>query len=137
MNPVHRNSLGRRLGVKFVRMNMLITEESVQDHLARAHPSKQRPSEDLNAYLSKAKFPEGRAKRIMEHITDMVVCDLCSTAMVEGIGFRTLMNHVEPEYHCYAWQEGSLQMDRLPSKVTFKQSWNSLLLQRKTIHLGT
>ena len=69
--------------------------------MVHAHPSKLRPPEDrpcVNAYLSKAKLPESCAKRITEHITDMVVRDLCPTTMVKGIGFQALMNYVEPGY---------------------------------------
>ena len=66
---------------------------NLRDHLVRALPSKLRPPEDqpcLNSYLSKAKCPEGRAKRITQHITDMVVRDLRPAAMVEGVGFQAL-----------------------------------------------
>jgi len=75
---------------------------NLRDHLVSAHPLKLRPPEDqrcLNAYLSKAKFPESRAKKITEHIAGMVVRDLRPAAMVEGVGFRALMNYVEPGYH--------------------------------------
>ena len=68
---------------------------NLQDHLVCAHPSKLHPPEDqpcLNEYLSKAKCPEGCAKRITEHITDMVVRDLRPAVMIEEIVFQALMN---------------------------------------------
>ena len=67
----------------------------------RAHPSKLRPPEDqpcLNAYLSKTKCSDGCAKKITEHITDMVVRDLRPAAIVEGTGFKALINYIEPGY---------------------------------------
>jgi len=36
---------------------------------------------------------------VTEHIVGMVICDLRQAAMVEGVGFRALMNYVEPGYH--------------------------------------
>ena len=74
---------------------------NLRDHLMRAHPSKLRPPEDqpcLNAYLSKTKCSDGCAKKITEHITDMVVRDLRPAAIVEGTGFKALINYIEPGY---------------------------------------
>jgi len=66
---------------------------NLRDHLVHVHPLKLRPPEDqpcLNAYLSKVKCPESRAKKITEYIVGMVVRDLCPTAMVEGWDFEHL-----------------------------------------------
>jgi len=75
---------------------------NLKDHLMSAHPSKLRPPEDqpcLNAYLSKTKCSDGCAKKITEHITDMVVHDLRPAAIVEGTGFKARINYIEPGYH--------------------------------------
>jgi len=53
-------------------------------------------------HLSKAKCPESCVKNHAwdtEHVTGMVVRNLCPAAMVEGVGFGALMNYVEPGYH--------------------------------------
>ena len=34
-----------------------------------------------------------------QHIIDMVVHNLCPAALVEGGGFKALMNYTEPGYH--------------------------------------
>ena len=97
---VLRKKMDKKPCVKCVIVNTHITEEP--DHLMRAHPSKLRPPEVqpcLNAYLSKTKCLDGCAKKITEHITDMVVHDLRSAAIVEGTGFKALINYIEPGYH--------------------------------------
>ena len=74
---------------------------NLRDHLTRAHPSKLKspPNQSsLDPYLSHSKCSETRAKRITEHIVDMVVRDLRPAALVEGAGFKALMNYIEPGY---------------------------------------
>ena len=74
---------------------------NLHDHLMRAHPSKLKspPNQPfLDPYLSHSKCSEARAKRIIEHIVDMVVRDLRPAALVEGAGFKALVNYIEPGY---------------------------------------
>ena len=72
---------------------------NLRDHLMRAHPYKLKspPNQpSLDPYLSHSKCSEARAKRITKHIIDMVVHDLRPAALVEGAGFKALMNYIEP-----------------------------------------
>ena len=39
------------------------------------------------------------AKRISKHIVNVVVRNLCTAALVEGSGFKVLMNYMESGYH--------------------------------------
>ena len=74
---------------------------NLRDHLTRAHPSKLKspPNQpSLDPYLSDSKCSEANAKRTTEHIIDMVVCNLRPAALVEGAGFKALMNYIEPGY---------------------------------------
>ena len=74
---------------------------NLRDHLTRAHPSKLKspPNQpSLDPYLSHSKCSEAHAKRITEHIVDMVVRDLRPAALVEGAGFKALMDYIEPGY---------------------------------------
>ena len=75
---------------------------NLHDHLTRVHPSKLHSSQNqssLDPYLSHSKCSDAHAKRIIEHIVDVVISDLCPAALVEGAGFKALMNYVEPGYH--------------------------------------
>ena len=75
---------------------------NLHDHLTWAHPSKLHSPQNqssLDPYLSHRKCSDARAKRITEHIVDMVTCDLCPAALVEGAGLKVLMNYIEPSYH--------------------------------------
>ena len=74
---------------------------NLHDHLTRAHPSKlcsPQNQSSLDPYLSHSKCSDARAKRITDHIVDVVICDLRPAALVEGAGFKVLMNYVEPGY---------------------------------------
>ena len=74
---------------------------NLRDHLMHAHPSKLKspPNQpSLDPYLSHGKCSEACARRITEHIVDMVVCDLRPAALVEGAGFKALMNYIKPGY---------------------------------------
>ena len=71
------------------------------DHLICVHPSKlhcPQNQSSLDSYLSHSKCSDARAKRITEHIVDVVIRDLRPAALVEGAGFKALMNYVEPGY---------------------------------------
>ena len=74
---------------------------NLRDHLTHVHPSKlQSPQNQssLDPYLSHSKCSDARAKRITKHIVDVVIRDLRPAALVEGGGFKALMNYVEPIY---------------------------------------
>ena len=74
---------------------------NLRDHLTCVHPSKLHSPQNqssLDPYLSHSKCSDARAKRITEHIVDVVICDLRPAALVEGAGFKALMNYVEPGY---------------------------------------
>ena len=74
---------------------------NLRDHLIRAHPSKlplPQNQASLESYLSHTKCSDSRATKITEHIVDMVVHDLRPAALVEGTGFKALMNYIEPGY---------------------------------------
>ena len=102
-NQIYGNSLckeGRKPCVKFVRMNTLIMKQTVICETTWSMLTLQsciRQRINLE-YLSKAKCPEGHAKRITDHITDMVVRDLRPAVMIEEIVFQALINYVEPGY---------------------------------------
>ena len=75
---------------------------NLHDHLTHTHPSKLKspPNQpSLDPYLSHSKCSEVYAKRITEHIVDMVVRNLRPAALVEGADFKELMNYIEPGYH--------------------------------------
>ena len=74
---------------------------NLRDHLMRAHPSKLHFPQgqcSLDPYLSYSKCSDGCAKKITEYIVDMVVRDLRPAALVEGAGFKALINYIEPGY---------------------------------------
>ena len=74
---------------------------NLRDHLTHVHPSKLHSplnQSSLDPYLSYSKCSDARAKRIMEHIVDVVIRDLRPAALVEGAGFKVLMNYVESGY---------------------------------------
>jgi len=74
---------------------------NLRDHLTCAHPLKLRLPEghsSLDSYLSQAECPEGHAKRITDHIADMVVCNICPATLVEKAGFGALLNFIKLGY---------------------------------------
>ena len=74
---------------------------NLRNHLMRSHPSKLYSPQghcSLDPYLSHSKCSDARAKKITEHIVDMVVRYLWLAALVEGAGFKALMNYIEPDY---------------------------------------
>ena len=74
---------------------------NLRDHLMHAHPSKLHSPQgqcSLDPYLSHGKCSDTCAKKIAKHIVDMVICNLCPAALVEGAGFKALMNYIEPGY---------------------------------------
>ena len=81
---------------------------NLRDHLQRYHKDKYRVKSDFNgterntvtidSFLSRAKCPVTRAKRITELIALMVAKDLRPAAVVEGEGFKRLLSYLEPGY---------------------------------------
>ena len=74
---------------------------NLRDHLIHVHPSKLHSplnQSSLDPYLSHSKCSDARAKRIMEHVVNVVICDHRPAAPVEGAGFKALMNYVESGY---------------------------------------
>ena len=95
--------MGILLYVRFVTKNMPIMEGLVicviiyrVIILLNYKSPPNQPS--LDPYLSHSKCSEARAKRIIEHIIDMVVHDLRAAELVEGAGFKALMNYIKPGY---------------------------------------
>ena len=52
----------------------------------------------IDTLVNKTVCSESHAKKITDLTAEMLVLDLRLTATVEGIGFRSLINYLEPNY---------------------------------------
>ena len=82
---------------------------NLRDHLNRIHPSKYSPPDSTTAaekkvtpkiesFIKKTVYSEGHAKKITNLLVEMITLDLRPAAMVEGTGFKWLINYLEPNY---------------------------------------
>ena len=81
---------------------------NLRDHLNRMHPSKYSPDSTtpaekkaapkIESFVNRTVCSEGHAKKITNLMVEMVTLDLRPAAMVEGIGFKRLINYLEPNY---------------------------------------
>ena len=78
---------------------------NVRDHSTQTHPLKyfqriENKAEVKTKIDSYVKFVpiEGHAKKIAQQIVEMTVLDLRPVAVVEGTGFRFLINYIEIGY---------------------------------------
>ena len=81
---------------------------NLRDHLNRMHPSKYSPDSTtpaekkaapkIESFVKRTVCSEGHAKKITNLMVEMVTLDLRPAAMVEGIGFKRLINYLEPNY---------------------------------------
>uniref|UniRef100_A0A1X7SFL6 BED-type domain-containing protein n=1 Tax=Amphimedon queenslandica TaxID=400682 RepID=A0A1X7SFL6_AMPQE len=78
---------------------------SMKNHLSSHHPSCLSASEvtcssvqSLDNFTVQKKCPAERSKEITKRIAEMVARDLRPLSLVEGEGFKRLMNYVEPGY---------------------------------------
>ena len=96
---------------------------NLRDHLSRIHPSKyceKKATTKIDSFVTKTTCSEGHAKKIISLLVEMIVLDLRPAAMVEGRGFRALMNYVEPNY-------------RVPSAMHITSCLEEKYLQAKSI----
>ena len=81
---------------------------NLRDHLNRMNPSKYSPDSTtpaekkaapkIESFVKRTVCSEGHAKKITNLMVEMVTLDLRPAAMVEGIGFKRLINYLEPNY---------------------------------------
>ena len=78
---------------------------NLRDHLSRIHPSKYSPDSlmekktpKIDSFVKRTICSEGHAKKITNLMVEMVTVDLRPAAIVEGTGFRRLINYLEPNY---------------------------------------
>lgn len=79
---------------------------NLRDHLTRIHPLKYTPETDkskvsiakIDTFVNKTVCSESHAKKITNLMAEMLVLDLRPAATVEGVGFRRLINYLEPNY---------------------------------------
>ena len=61
------------------------------------YPPRNQPS--LDPYLSHSKCLNSPVKRITKHVVTVVIRDLHPGVLVEGAGFKVLIDYMEPGYH--------------------------------------
>ena len=79
---------------------------NLRDHLIRIHPLKYTADVDkskvstakIDTFVSKTICSESHAKKITNLMAEMLVLDLRPAATVEGVGFKRLINYLEPNY---------------------------------------
>ena len=79
---------------------------NLSDHLMRIHPLKYTTKADKNkvstakidTFVNKIVYSKSHAKKITNLMAEMLVLDLRPAATVEGVGFRGLINYLEPNY---------------------------------------
>jgi len=80
---------------------------NLRDHLTRIHPlkytleaekNKAGTSNKIDTFVRRTVCSEGHAKKITSLMVEMLVLDLRPAATVEGVGFKRLINYLEPDY---------------------------------------
>ena len=80
---------------------------NLRKHLLMIHPSDFRTlskgkqplqKSTVDGFVSCAKFSEGHSKQINKLFANLVACDTRPAAIVEGEGFKALLNFIEPGY---------------------------------------
>ena len=52
----------------------------------------------MRAPLRSLPLPSKRSEEITRSIAEYIICDMCTISTVEGVGFRRLINSIEPKY---------------------------------------
>ena len=80
---------------------------NLRNHLLRIHPGgfralsiEKQPLQQstVDGLVICAKCSESRSKQITKLLANLVACDIHPQAIVEGKGFKTLLNFIEPDY---------------------------------------
>ena len=105
----------------------------LRDRLNRVHPSKYSPDSitptekkaatKIESFVKRTVCSEGHAKKITNLMVEMVTLDLRPAAMVEKIGFKWLINYLEPNY-------------RVPSAVHITNCLQEHYAKAKTTVIG-